>query len=72
MQYYYSSKKPNALGIVKVHAENCKDLPDVLGRIYLGIFPNGNLALASVREKFQLTNAKICSCCVDQNVFSEN
>ncbi len=71
MQYYYSSKYPDERGIIKVHAEGCKDLPDVLGRVYLGIYPNGNMALSSVKEKLQVSRAKICKCCLEENVYSE-
>ena len=72
MQYYYSSKEPDALGVIRIHGENCKDLPHVLSRIYLGIYPNANLALTSVKEKLQLTRVKICKCCLEENVFSGN
>lgn len=70
MQYYYSSKNPDSLGIIRVHAENCANLPEVLGRIYLGIYPNGNLAVASAREKLQLTKVRVCNCCTEQDLVS--
>ena len=72
MQYYYSSKVPDARGVIRIHAESCKELPDVLARVYLGIYPNGNLALSSVKEKLQLTKVKVCKCCTEQDVFAEN
>lgn len=64
MQYYYSSKRPDSHGVIRVHGENCQELPDILTRIYLGIFPNGNLAMLSAREKFQLEKVKVCRCCL--------
>ncbi|MUP42036.1 hypothetical protein [Christiangramia aestuarii] len=70
MQYYYSSKKPDIGGHIRVHAQNCVELPDILARIYLGIFPNSNLAVASAREKLQLTRVKVCNCCTDQDLIS--
>ncbi len=45
MQYYYSGKNPDVQGVIQVHADNCKDLPEIIERIYLGIFPNANLAI---------------------------
>lgn len=63
MKFYYSGKSPNTQGVILVHADDCSSLPDVLERIYLGIFPNGNLAITSAREKLQLTKVKICKCC---------
>ena len=65
MQYYYSSKNPDTRGVIRVHAEKCQDLPDVLARIYLGIFPNSGLAMSSAKEKLQLTKVKVCVCCTD-------
>ncbi|WP_156888641.1 hypothetical protein [Christiangramia echinicola] len=65
MQYYYSSKNPDSLGVIRVHAEKCRELPDVLTRIYLGIFPNSSLAISTAKEKLQLTKVRVCNCCVD-------
>ncbi|MBT8294913.1 MAG: hypothetical protein KJO51_00685 [Gramella sp.] len=65
MQYYYTSRKPDAQGAISVHAEKCRDLPHVLSRIYLGIYPNGSLAKQSAIENLQLTKVRICKCCLD-------
>lgn len=71
MQYYYSSKNPDERGFIRVHAENCKGLPDVLARIYLGIFPNSILAMGSAKEKLQLTRVKVCQCCMENDMISK-
>lgn len=65
MKFYYSGKNPNPQGVIMVHADDCKELPDVLERIYIGIFANGNLAIDSAREKFQLTKVRLCRCCME-------
>ena len=63
MKFYYSGKNPDAQGAIMVHADDCKQLPDVLERIYLGIYANGDLAITSAIEKLQLTRVRICKCC---------
>ncbi|MUP44424.1 hypothetical protein E0K83_01525 [Gramella sp. BOM4] len=63
MKFYYSGKTPDARGAVQVHSEDCQSLPDILGRIYLGLFPNGNMALDTAKTKFQISKARICKCC---------
>lgn len=63
MKFYYSGKNPDVRGTIMVHADDCKSLPEVLERIYLGIYPNPNLAILSAKEKLQLTRVKVCKCC---------
>ncbi|SDS13127.1 hypothetical protein [Gramella sp. MAR_2010_147] len=63
MKFYYSGKSPDIHGVIMIHADDCKSLPDVLNRVYLGIFPNGNLATSSAIVKLQLSKVNICSCC---------
>ena len=65
MQYYYTSKNPDARGVISVHAEKCKELPHVLSRIYLGLYPNVHLAMQSAKENLQLTKVRVCNCCLD-------
>ncbi|QYA24267.1 hypothetical protein G3I01_01650 [Gramella sp. MT6] len=65
MQYYYTRKNPDARGVIQVHADRCKDLPEILERVYLGIFPNSSLAMNSAKEKLQLTKVRICTCCME-------
>ena len=65
MKFYYSGKNPNAKGVVMVHADDCKTLPDVLERIYIGIFANGNLAMTTAQEKLQITKIRLCKCCYE-------
>ncbi|MDR5589452.1 hypothetical protein [Christiangramia sp. SM2212] len=63
MKFYYSGKQPDAYGVIRVHAETCKSLPDILGRIYIGMFPNGNLAMETAKNELQLAKVKVCKCC---------
>ncbi|MCG9970873.1 hypothetical protein [Christiangramia crocea] len=65
MKFYYSGKNTNTQGVIMVHSEDCKALPDVLQRIYIGMFPNSNLAITSAKQKLQLTRVKVCTCCVE-------
>jgi len=64
MKFYYSGKVPDAWGDIMVYADNCKSLPDVLERVYIGIFPNSFLAIENAQQKLQLSKVKICKCCV--------
>lgn len=64
MKFYYSGKQPDVQGIIMVYADSCKNLPDVLGRIYIGMFPNSNLAMETAQKKLQLAKVKICKCCI--------
>lgn len=63
MKFYYTGKEPDLKGVIWIHAETCKSLPDVLGRIYLGMFPNGYLAIETAKAKLQLAKVNVCKCC---------
>lgn len=63
MKFYYSGKNPDVRGTIMVHADDCESLPEVLDRIYLGIYPNSHLAILSAKEKLRLSRVKVCKCC---------
>lgn len=63
MKFYYSAKNPDFRGKFMIHGDDCNDLPDVLERVYLGIFPNATLALTKAQEHLQLDKLGICKCC---------
>lgn len=63
MKFYYSSRNPDQNGMIRIHGQDCKDLPDVLARVYLGMFANGNLAMQKAQKNFQINDIVICKCC---------
>lgn len=65
MKFYYSGKNPDPQGAIRVHADDCKSLPEVLERIYIGIFANGNLAMETAQKKLQIPKVKLCKCCAN-------
>ncbi|AVR45444.1 hypothetical protein C7S20_09265 [Christiangramia fulva] len=65
MKFYYSAKNPDHNGMIRVHGEDCKELPDVLDRVYLGIFANGDLAKKKAQQNLLVTNIIVCKCCYD-------
>lgn len=64
MKFYYLSKSSNSQGMVYVHADSCTKLPDILSRVYLGIFPNSLLAMDAAKDQFQVEKAAVCKCCI--------
>ena len=63
MKFYYLNKNSNPQGLLMVHADSCTRLPDILSRVYLGIFPNSLLAINAAKDQFQVEKAAICKCC---------
>lgn len=65
MKFYYSAKNPDQRGMIRVHGDDCKELPEVLERVYLGIFANANMAMEKAQKNHQITNIIVCECCSD-------
>jgi hypothetical protein len=63
MKFFYLSTKCNSAGKFEIHERNCKHIPPILDREYLGPFNNGKEAL---RRACNLNpNALLCTdCCV--------
>ncbi len=61
MKFFYLSTKCNSVGKFEIHERNCKHIPPILDREYLGPFNNGKEAL---RRAINLNpNASLCEVC---------
>ena len=62
MKFFYLSSKINFDGKYEIHQRECKNLPDILDRDYLGPFNNGQEALRKAQKANE--HAVLCeSCC---------
>ncbi|APG60329.1 hypothetical protein [Christiangramia salexigens] len=70
MKFYYSNKIAAPGGSTLIHSDGCQNLPGILEREYLGMFPNGILASCSAIEKLKSAKVKVCKCCADKDSVS--
>ena len=61
-EHYYVNKNAQSNGDHEVHRDGCSWLPDVLNRIYLGLFSNCHPAVREARKHYtQVNGCYFCS-----------
>ncbi len=62
--YYYLDSRPNEYGVLEVHDQRCKHLPNFSHRILLGMFSSSQEAILMAKKHFVSVNG--CPyCCIE-------